>query len=141
MSAPDQDMPWPFEIPDSLGKLNEALAECGVPQRDYVPGEIQTSEGRVSFAKSVSANDQDANNRAHRILVALGAEALQSDVLYPVYLAALRGVPGQLIWRIRPEVTEYIEPLVADENGMPIRTISFYARFWIEPIEPQKDTA
>ena len=106
---------------DSLGKLNEWLAECGMPQRDCLDAEIGTpicSGAQIwKFDREFSPDDRDAANAVHRALIERAAGLLWG------YLTGIED-NQRLVWRIRPEVSE--GPLGKK------RVVQFYARFWLE---------
>lgn len=130
---------------DSLGKLNEWLAECGMPQRDCLKDEIGilacTEAEQWMLGVEFPVADRDNANSAHRGLIKYVAGAFYGRLSY---------MAGQkLVWRVRPEVTEdgvykYFAPdgteIDPDTYSGPEfqqvdtgnRVAKFYARFWLE---------
>ncbi len=140
---------WPSEPVDSLGKLREALAECGVPQRDTNfsdPADMAAMGEATVFSLGVKfpKDDREAANEAHRALIRFMAGALYAR------LATLE--PGKRwVWRVMPEIDEqgiyfyrdphnnYVDPDTYEGDAADLemidsgeRVAQAYARFWTE---------
>lgn len=132
---------------DSLGKLKEWLAECGMPQRDILPEEIGsepcTEAEQFGLGTRFLTHDQDAANAGHRELITFVAQA---------FYARFSHMDGKtLVWRVRPEISEEPECRYENHLGEPVDVITHrddgyplsciplgttvvkcYARFWLE---------
>lgn len=127
---------WPVDI-DSMGKLREAIDECGVPQRDTAlegpDVACWTKATIISFGIPISRNDREASNNAHRVLV-----WFFSGTIYSVMATMLNG--QRLVWRTRPEIEEsetnnfstkfFIFNSIKPDD----KIASVYCRYWIEDI-------
>jgi len=99
---------------DSIGKLNEWLAECGMPQRDSKPAldesgphddasrvpavSIQWENWGLGF-KFERGNREEAN-KGYRELIKFAAQGLYARFHDERY--------AEIIWRVRPELDEQI---------------------------------
>ncbi len=147
--VPVSDFRWPSAPVDSLGKLREALAECGVPQRNCVfsvlGDTVAMYESTVlSLGVKFPKDDREAANESHRALVRFLAGALY------VRLATLE--PGKRwVWRVMPEIDEMgiylyqdpqnnvVDPDIYEGDAADLtmidtgqRAAQAYARFWTE---------
>ncbi len=131
---------------DSLGKLNEWLADCGMPQRGCTKEEIGTPTCTAAEVWALGVEfpvaDREFANLSHRQLIKFVAGGFYSRMS--------RMGSQRLVWRIRPEVDEqpiykYLKPdgtegdpdtddtadLEMVDTGQ--RVAKCYARFWLEP--------
>lgn len=133
-----ETIPWPFDV-DSMGKLREAVAECGVPQRDtmlYGPDVTCWPEATIiSIGAQIPPDDRVAANMVHRALV-----RCFSGALYKAMATMSRG--KRWVWRVRPEIEEsdatdfstklFIFRVPSQPGG---RIAGVECRYWIEDAE------
>ena len=139
-------MTAPEEV-DSLGKLNEWLDECGLPQRDCKEEEIGTplccEAEQWNVKVSFRSTDREEGTKVRQALINHMARCFYGR------FGAKEEV--RLVWRIRPEVTEQkvvecfasdgslVDPILTRSSDYSVRETEFtdavfYCRFWMEPL-------